>query len=86
MNWEVKNVFAPGPVISFTIARKTSSYLVMANLYPLDRNIGSKTLLKKDAKSAEKHSNLDMCIISVIGWPVKNASGNTQERQQITLC
>ena len=60
-------MFEARPVISFPIPRKTSSYLIMANLYPLDRNIGSKTLLKKDVKSAEKPSNFDMCIISVIG-------------------
>ena len=41
MDEEVKKVFSPGPMISFRSARKVSSYLVRAKLYPLDRTVGS---------------------------------------------
>ena len=41
MNEEVKNVFNPGPMISFRGARKLNSYLVRAKLYPLEGSVGS---------------------------------------------
>ena len=41
MNQEVKNVFTPGPIVSYRCARKISSYLVRAKLYPLERKVGS---------------------------------------------
>ena len=41
MNEEVKNVFTPKPMISFRSARKLSSYLVRAKLYPEERVKGS---------------------------------------------
>ena len=41
MNEEVKKVFSLRPMVSFRSARKLSSYLVRAKLYPLDRKVGS---------------------------------------------
>ena len=41
MNNEVKKVFAPKPMISFRSARKMSSCLVRAKLYPEERTKGS---------------------------------------------
>ena len=41
MNDEVKKAFTPGPMVSFWGARKLSSYLVRAKLYPLERSVGS---------------------------------------------
>ena len=41
MNQEVKNVFTPGPTVSYRKARKIS-YLVRAKLYPLERKFGSE--------------------------------------------
>ena len=41
MNNEVKKVFAPKPMVSFRSARKMSSYLVRAKLYPEERTKGS---------------------------------------------
>ena len=41
MNNEVKKVFTPKPMISFCSARKMSSYLVRAKLYPEERTKGS---------------------------------------------
>ena len=38
MNEEVKNVFTPKPMISFRSARKLSSYLVRAKLYPEEKS------------------------------------------------
>ena len=38
---EVERVFTPGPMTSFRSARKISSYLVRAKLYPLERSVGS---------------------------------------------
>ena len=42
MNQEVKNVFTPGPIVSYRSARKINSYLVRAKLYPLERKVGSE--------------------------------------------
>ena len=42
MNQKVKNVFTPGPIVSYRSARKISSYLVRAKLYPLERKVGSE--------------------------------------------
>ena len=42
MNQEVKNVFISGPIVSYRSARKISSYLVRAKLYPLERKVGSE--------------------------------------------
>ena len=41
MDQEVKKVFKPKPMVSFRSARKISSYLVRAKLYPLERKFGS---------------------------------------------
>ena len=38
---EVKRVFTPKPMILFRSARKLSSYLVRAKLYPTERTVGS---------------------------------------------
>ena len=38
---EVKKVFPVAPIFSFKSARKLSSYVVRANLYPLQRTVGS---------------------------------------------
>ena len=42
MNQEVKNGFTSGPIVSYRSARKKSSYLVRAKLYPLERKFGSE--------------------------------------------
>ena len=41
MNTEVKQLFLDCPMVSFRSARKISSYLVRAKLYPLIRDVGS---------------------------------------------
>ena len=47
MNKENKKVFSPRPMLSFRSPRKISSYLVRANLYPLDIVVGSTKYVKK---------------------------------------
>ena len=42
MNQKVKNVFTPGPIVSHRSARKISSYLVRAKLYPPERKVDSE--------------------------------------------
>ena len=42
MNQEVKNVFTIVPIVSYRSARKISSYLVRAKIYPLERKVGSE--------------------------------------------
>ena len=41
LNKEVKEIFTPGPMVSFRGTRKLGSYLVRARFYPLERSIGS---------------------------------------------
>ena len=41
MNYEVKRVFAPKPMVSFKSSRKIINYLVRAKLYPIERTVGS---------------------------------------------
>ena len=43
MNEELKHLFPPGPMISFSFrsSRKISGYLVRAKLYPAERSGGS---------------------------------------------
>ena len=41
MDQGVEKVFTPKPMVSFRSARKLSSYLVRAKLYPLKRKVGS---------------------------------------------
>ena len=41
MDQKVKEVFSSQPMVSFRSARKLSSYLVQAKLYPLERRVGS---------------------------------------------
>ena len=47
MNEEVRKTFSPGPMVSFRSARKLSSYLVRAKLYPLQRKVGSSKCDKR---------------------------------------
>ena len=41
MDEEVKKVFYPRPMVSFRSARKVSSYLVGARVYPFESSVGS---------------------------------------------
>ena len=65
MNDEVKKVFSPKPMISFRSARKLSSYLVRAKLYPIDRTVGSFKCTKKRCKVCENVHVTDRFTSSV---------------------
>ena len=41
MNEEAQRVFTPGLIKTFRSARKLSSYLVRAKLYPLEQTVGT---------------------------------------------
>ena len=41
MDQEVRRTFTPQPMVSYRSARKLSSYLVRAKLYPIERKVGS---------------------------------------------
>ena len=41
MNEELKHLFTSGPMVSFRISTKISSYLVRAKLYSVERSVGS---------------------------------------------
>ena len=41
MDQETQNAFTPGPRMTFLSARKLSSYLIRARIYPLERTVGS---------------------------------------------
>ena len=56
MNEEAQRVFMPGPMITFRSARKLSSYLVRAKLYPLERTVSlSKVNDVKFVTMLQKH-------------------------------
>ena len=55
MREEAIKVFKPGPTISFRSARKLSTYLVRAKLYPIKQTVGSFKCNEK------KVSNLSKC-------------------------
>ena len=50
MDQEVKRTFTPQPMVSYRSARKLSSYLVRAKLYPIERKVG---LCKCNGKHCE---------------------------------
>ena len=56
MEKDVKRVFTPKRMISFRSARKLSSYLVRAKLYPTERTVGS---FKCGGKSCEVCININ---------------------------
>ena len=61
MNEEVKNLFLPGPMVSFRGARKLSNYLVTAKLYPLHRKVGSKKCSKNSCEVCDYVANTERC-------------------------
>ena len=59
MNNEVKDTFTPVPMVSFRAARKLSSYLVRAKLYPLERRVGSRKCGKSRCEVCQSVENSD---------------------------
>ena len=50
IDFEVKAMFTPTPIISFRSTRKIKDYLVRAKVYPLERNIDSRKCNKVRCK------------------------------------
>ena len=65
MNDEVKKVFSSKPMISFRSARKLSSYLVTAKLYPIERRVGSFKCTKNCCEVCESINITDSFTSSV---------------------
>ena len=71
MNEEVKNLFLPGPMVSFRGARKLSSYLVRAKSYPLHRQVGSKKCAENCFEVCDYVTNTDTFTSTVTGESFK---------------
>ena len=67
MNQETLKVFSPPPVVSYRSPRKISSYLVRANLYPLDRVVGSTKCGKKRCEVCMNASETNTFTSNVTG-------------------
>ena len=61
MNEDVKREFTPAPMISFHSARKLSSYLVRAKLYPLQRTICSIQCKGKRCQTGHNVEETNFC-------------------------
>ena len=94
LNEEVKNLFLPGPLISFRSARKLCSYLVRTKLYPLHRKVGSKKCAKNHFEVCDYVTDTDTFTGIVTGESFKinhqlscddNARNNILEKLQMIL-
>ena len=65
MNDEVKRVFTPKPMVSFTSSRKISSFLVKAQLYPIERTVGSFRCGKNRCQGCKYITEIDTIISNV---------------------
>ena len=79
MNEELKYVFTPGPMVSFRTARKISSYLVRAKLYPVEKSVGSfnckehvvrfaHMLIRRTVLHVRLQEKLTKIIIDLTAW------------------
>ena len=81
MKEEVKRVFTPCPMVSFRGARKLSSYLVRAKLYPLERSVGSFKCGKRRCQVCENVCETDTFKSSVTNKEYKiNHKFNCNEK------
>ena len=71
MNEEAEKVFTPGPMISFRSARKLSSYLVRAKLYPIERTLGSFKCNGKRCQTCLNLNETDTFISTTTGKAYK---------------
>ena len=86
MNEEVRKTFSPGPMVSFRSARKLSSYLVRAKLYPLQRKVGSSKCDKRRCEVCNNVTDTSIFSSTVIGDTFKiNHSLNCDDRCLIYL-
>ena len=86
MDKEVKKVFPVGPIVSFKSARKLSSYLVRAKLYPLQRTVGSFKCNKPRCEVCINVIETDTFTSTVTGESFKiNHTFNCDDRSLIYL-
>ena len=71
INDEVKKTFTPGFMISFRSSRKISTYIVRAELYPLERPLGSSKCGKKRCEVCDVISETDTFSGTVTGESFK---------------
>ena len=71
MNEEVKNLFLAGTMVSLRGARKLSSYLVRAKLYPFHRKIGSKKCAKNCCEVCDYVTDADTFTSTMTGESFK---------------
>ena len=67
MSHEAKAVFSPGPMVSFRCARRISSYLVRAKLYPLERFVDLRQCKKSRCEVCTNVSETDTFSSTVTG-------------------
>ena len=67
MSHEAKAVSSPGPMVSFRCARRISSYLVRAKLYPLERFVGSRQCKKSRCEVCTIVTEIDTFSSTVTG-------------------
>ena len=72
MNDEVEDTFTPRSMVLFRTSRKLSSYLVRAELYPLEKTVGSRKCSKTRCKVCENVKNSDTFRSSVTSETFKN--------------
>ena len=71
MNAEVKQTFTPVPMVSYRSSRKLSSHLVRAELYLIDRIVGSKGCGKKPCEVCVNVCETDTFASTVTGETFK---------------
>ena len=71
MDQEVKKVFTPKPMFSFRSARKLSSYLVRAKLYPVKRKVGSSECKGKRCQTCMNVNETDSFTSTVTKESIK---------------
>ena len=64
---EAKAVLSPGTMVSFRRARRISSYLVRAKLYPLERCVGSRQCKKRRYEVCTDVKEIDTFCSTVTG-------------------
>ena len=67
MSCQAKTIFSPGPMVSFRSARRMSSYLVRAKLYPLEISVGSAQCKKRRCEVCTSVTETDTFFSTVTG-------------------
>ena len=66
LNYEIKRVFTPKPMVSCRSSCKISSYLVRAKFYPIERTVGSYKCVSKRCEVCKQITDTDTFTSSVI--------------------